>query len=91
MTAAEDYSLGLAQDRDEARRAEEQAEIEAEDAATVAPESFVTCVCRNGQHRSADWWGSLVVDQGSTDDNHKRALKFVSAAHVVRFGMTVVR
>ena len=90
MNAAEDYSLGLAQERDEARRAEEQAEIEAEDAATTSPESFVTCVCRNGQHRSADWWGSLVVDKDRTDDNHKRALRFVSAAHVVRFGMTVV-
>ena len=90
MTPADEWARGNQQEREEDRRAEEQAQIEAEDAAPDAPESFVTCVCRNGQHRSADWWGSLVVDKDRTDDNHKRALKFVSAAHVVRFGMTVV-
>ena len=56
MTPADEWARGNQQEREEDRRAEEQDQIEAEDAAHVlgAPQTFVVCVCRNGQHESAD-------------------------------------
>jgi len=90
VTSAHEWALGNQQERDEARSAEEQAEIEAEDAAADAPEAFITCTCNNGQHRNTDWWGSLVTDQTRTTERHTAALQFISRAHVVRFEMTVV-
>jgi len=84
MTPADEWARGNQQEREEDRRAEDQAEPD-------APDKFVTCVCRDNQHRAIDWWGSLVPIEWKTDGNRDRARKFHGGwTHVVKFEMTVV-